>query len=128
MMVLKDVKYIYYLNHPNKSISDYNKKRNNLMDAIQRINYFEQILKQLGIGTNNGVYNREVIDTLLSMYYSLDMSQRKFFKANYNKDILSSLRHKVKIKGVSLKYFIKAVIVKSSMLSYVYLRRKKGHS
>ena len=122
MMVLNDVKYVYYLTHPNKSISNYNKKRKNIDDAIQRIDYFEHTLKRLGIDINNGVYNREIIDTLLGIYHEINISNKKSFKANYYQNKLSNLRHKIKLKGINFKYFVKALIVKSSVLTYVYLK------
>lgn len=123
MMVLNDVKYVYYLEHPNKSISNYNKKRNNMDDAIQRIDYFEHTLKQLGIDINNGVYNREIIDTLLGIYHGFNVSNKRSFKADYHQNKLINLRHKIKLKGINFKYFVKALIAKSSVLTYVYLKQ-----
>lgn len=120
MRVINKIKYIYYLNNP-KSISHYRMTRNNMIDAVERINYFEYVLKKLDLKEDK-VYNRELINTILGIYKNLFSNNYKEYKKLINQNEIRFLKSKAHFKIDDFRYMIKWFILQTSWISYLYFK------
>lgn len=124
LMVLNEVKYIYYLF--TSSSSQFNKSRNIVVDTKRRLKLADELYCSMGISLNNSMRSGDISSSMINIFNSYFQNNNRYekFKLFVKKNEISKLQDEIDLSKLTGKEKIKGVITKSVILSYVYFKLK----
>ena len=122
IFILDKIKYIYYVDSSTSSKHTYNKDF--LDNAIYRINLLQEMLKKLNV-KDDEIINNELLETVLGEEINIFNITNSFTSYSFKlkTGCMKELRKDINIKANN---YIKVLLAKSNLLSYIYLKVRFG--
>ena len=122
IFILDKIKYIYYVDSSTSSKHTYNKDF--LDNAIYRINLLQEMLKKLNV-KDDEIINNELLETVVGEEINIFIITNSFTSYSFKlkTGCMKELRKDINIKANN---YIKVLLAKSNLLSYIYLKVRFG--